>query len=146
MPPLSLDQFASKHNLTITKMTIDDVVSPYPRTIQLPQCPKCENYLFLYHPLYKRDPFISKKTTEGVLSEKVGKVEEWLMACWTLECEFYLVLKAAELAICPECNKHYAETYSLFDHMRFQCTTKAADRDTIIKAGAGEYLQELSLL
>ncbi len=146
MPPLSLEAFAKKHKLKITTMQIDEGVSKFPRVIRLPECPKCNNYLFLYNPLYKRDPFISSKITEGVLQEKVSEAQEWLMACWTLECDFFIELEAAELAICPECNKYYAEKYSLFDHMRFQCTKKAADRETIIKAGVGEYLQELSLL
>ena len=145
MPPLSLTDFAKKHNLEIADMTIDHVVSPFPRVIHLPQCPKCENYLFLYHPIDKRDPFIAAKVTEGILKDEVGEVEKWLMSCWTADCDFYLPIDQDDLAECPECNKKYSDLYTLYDHMRYQCTKEAADRDTIIKAGAGEYLQELSI-
>ena len=145
MQALTLTQFASKHTLEITTMTIDDVVSPYPRTIRLPQCPKCENYLFLYNPIYKRDPFIAAKVSEGVLSDKISEDEEWFMSCWTVDCEFYLPIDIDDLVECPLCYKKYADTYTLYDHMRFQCKKEAADRDMIIKAGAGQYLQELSI-
>jgi len=127
-------------------MQIDESVSKYPRVIRLPGCPKCGNYLFLYHPIRKRDPFIRAKVMEGVLKDKIFEHQEWFMSCWTPECDFFITLEKDDLAECPECNKYYAENYSLYDHMRYQCTKKAADRETIIKAGVGEYLQEMQIV
>ncbi|MCK5561762.1 MAG: hypothetical protein KAJ51_14270 [Thermoplasmata archaeon] len=124
-------------------MQIDDSISQYPRLIRLPECPACGNYLFLYHPIRKRDPFIASKVIEGVLKESVGEAQEWIVACWTTDCDFFLSIAQDDLAECPECKKRFAETYSLYDHMRFQCTKKAAARETIKKAGAGEYLGEM---
>jgi hypothetical protein len=146
MPPLSIDQFAKKHNLKITTMQIDDSISKFPRLIRLLECPDCGNYLFLYHPIRKRDPFISSKVIEGVLKDRVDEAQEWIVACWTADCDFFLAISQDDLAECPECKKRFPETYSLYDHMRFQCTKKAADRDTIKKAGAGEYLQEMQIV
>ena len=103
------------------------------------------NYLFLYNPIYKRYPFIAAKVSEGVLSDKISEDEEWFMSCWTVDCEFYLPIDIDDLVECPVCYKKYADTYTLYDHMRFQCKKEAADRDMIIKAGAGQYLQELSI-
>jgi hypothetical protein len=67
------------------------------------------------------------------------------MSCWSADCDFYLPIDKDDLVECPVCSKKYADTYTLYDHMRYQCTKEAADRDMIVKAGAGQYLQELSL-
>ena len=43
----SLEEFANKHGLKLKTLTIDKVVSPFPRKILLPECPKCKNTVFV---------------------------------------------------------------------------------------------------
>ena len=67
---LSLEDFAAKYGLKLKTMNIDEAVSPFPRKILLPECPKCKNNLFLSHPELKADPFIETKRESGVFGKK----------------------------------------------------------------------------
>lgn len=136
---LTLEEFVQKHGLKIRSMTIDESVSPYPRTILLPQCPKCSNNLFLSHPEYRPDPFIEAKRDDGVFGKKYPQNRKWIVACWTDECDFYITLLKSDLVQCPECNRYYMDIYSLYDHMRFQCTRKARTPEMLKKAGCDKY-------
>ena len=42
---LSIEEFARKHGLKLKNLTIEIVVSPYPRTILIPECPKCKRWI-----------------------------------------------------------------------------------------------------
>ena len=137
---LSLEEFAKKHKLKLKNMTIDEVVSPFPRTILLPECPKCKNNLFLSHPEIRPDPFIETKRDEGTFGTKYPNRRKWLVACWTADCNFYITLTKSDLVQCPVCKQYYMDLYSLYDHMRFQCTRAAGTPEMLKKAGADKYL------
>ena len=136
----SLEEFANKHGLKLKTLTIDKVVSPFPRKILLPECPKCKNNLFLSHPEFRPDPFIENKRVEGVFGSKYPKHRKWIVACWTAACDFYIVLTKKDLVQCPECKLYYMDQYSLYDHMRFQCTRAARTPEMLKKAGVDKYL------
>jgi hypothetical protein len=143
---LSIEEFTKKYGLKIKTMTIDKVVSAYPRTILLPECPKCKNNLFLTHPEYRPDPFIESKRDEGVFGVKFPKNRKWLVACWTVGCDFYIALRKSDLVQCPECNRYFMDLYSLYDHMRYQCTQRAREPQTLRKAGVDKYLGGLMVV
>jgi hypothetical protein len=143
---LSLEDFAKKHGLKLKTLKIDEVVSPFPRTIILPECPKCKNNLFLSHPEYRADPFIEAKRDDGVFGPKFPKRRKWLVSCWTVECDFYIALTKAELVQCPECKRHFMDNYSLYDHMRYQCTHRARTIDMLKKAGVDKYAAGLMVV
>jgi hypothetical protein len=143
---LSLDKFAKKYGLKLKSMTIDEAVSPYPRTIQLPECPKCKNNLFLSHPLHRPDPFIESKRNDGVYGSKYPHNRKWLVGCWTDGCDFYIALKLQDLVRCPECKMYYMDEYSLYDHMRYQCSRKARTPEMLRKAGVDRYLGGLMVI
>ena len=142
----SLEDFAQKFKVRIKSMKIDESVSPYPRTILLPQCPKCGSNLFLSHPTYRPDPFIEIKRREGMFGKKFPNNRRWLMSCWTYECDFYIALLQSDLVQCPECKRHFAEEYTLCDHMRFQCTRRAQSPEMLKKAGVDKYLGGLMIV
>jgi len=143
---LSLEEFARKHGLKLKNLTIEIVVSPYPRTILIPECPKCKNNLFLSHPEIRPDPFIERKRTEGIFGVKYPKNRRWIVACWTADCDFYIALTKKELVQCPECKRFYMDEYSLYDHMRFQCTRAARTEQMLKKAGVDKYLGGLMVV
>jgi len=142
---LTLEEFSEKHNLKIGVMHIDNVISPHERDINLPLCPKCGKYLFLYHKKEKADPFILSKCLFGILKDKKIKENRWVVTCWSEECDFFFLLPRKDIVKCPACKRHFMEYCSLYDHMRYQCTTEARTNDVIRKAGAGMYVQELLL-
>jgi len=143
---LSLEEFAKKYKLKLKSMTIDKVVSPYPRTILLPECPKCKNNLFLSHPMHRPDPFIEDKRTGGVFGVKYPKNRKWLVACWTDKCDFYVALKKSDLVQCPECKRYFLDKYSLYDHMSYQCTRNAKTYEQLKKAGVDKYKAGLMII
>lgn len=143
---LSLEEFAKKHGLGIKSLTIDEAVSPYPRTVLLPECPKCKNNLFLSHPEYRADPFIEKKRDAGIFGVKYPGNRKWLVACWTYNCDFHIALLKKDLVRCPECKQYYMDQYSLYDHMRFQCTRNARTPEMLKKAGVDKYLGGLMVV
>jgi hypothetical protein len=136
---LSLEAFAAKYGLKLKSMAIDEVVSPFPRTILLPECPKCQNNLFLSHPEHRPDPFIENKRDDGVFGTKYPKRRKWLVGCWTADCDFHIALKKSDLVQCPECKRHFMDQYSLYDHMRYQCTHEARTDEMLKKAGVEKY-------
>lgn len=142
----SLEELAEENGWEIGTMHIESVVSPFPRDIRIPLCPKCRNYLFLFHSEKKQDPFIGAKVIVGCLAEKNIKPRSWLATCWTEGCDYYLIFQEKDLAVCPECNRHFMEYYSLYDHMKFQCTDRAKENRMIRKAGAGMYIADLVAL
>ena len=143
MPPKTLEDFAKEHGLEVGKMTIERAVSPFPRDILLPKCPKCGNWLYLYHSQHRPDPFIGAKLLVGPMKEYDIKPGTWIAADWTDGCDFYIALDKYDLAECPVCHKRLMELYSLYDHMKFQCEEKARSDELIRKAGAGMYLAAL---
>jgi hypothetical protein len=143
---LSLEEFTKKHKLKLKNLTIDKVVSPFPRTILIPECPKCKNNLFLSHPEYRADPFIEAKREDGTFGTKYPHNRKWLVSCWTVECDFYIALTKKELIQCPECKLYYMDLYSLYDHMRFQCTRAARTPEMLKKAGVDKYLGGLMIV
>ncbi len=143
---LSIEKFAEKYNLKLKTLTIDEVVSPYPRTILIPECPKCKNNLFLSHPEYRGDPFIERKRMDGVFGAKYPKRRKWIVACWTSGCDFYIALTKKDLVQCPICKHYFMDEYSLYDHMRFQCTRKARTPEMLKKAGVDKYLGGLMVV
>ena len=140
---LSLEEFAKKHKLKLKNMTIDKVISQFPRTILIPECPKCNNNLFLSHPEYRPDPFIEVKRENGTFGTKYPHNRRWLVSCWTVDCDFYIALTKKDLVQCPECKQYYMDLYSLYDHMRFQCTRKAQEKESLVAAGCGMYIGDL---
>jgi len=136
---LSLEDFAAKYGLKLKTMYIDEAVSPFPRKILLPECPKCKNNLFLSHPEYKADPFIESKRESGIFGKKYPNNRKWLVACWTSECDFHIALRKADLVQCPECKRHFMDEYSLYDHMRYQCTRNASTLEMLKQAGVDHY-------
>jgi len=142
----SLEELAEKNGWEIGTMHIDNVVSPFPRDIRIPLCPKCGSYLFLFHSEKKQDPFIGAKVIAGILAERNIKPRSWIATCWTENCDYFLVFKQKDLATCPECNRYFMEYYSLYDHMKFQCTDRAKDNQLIRKAGADMYIADLVAL
>ena len=142
----TLDEFLKKFELKLKTMDIDETVSPFPRKILLPECPKCKNNLFLSHPIKKPDPFIESKREEGIFGEKLTKRNRWIIACWTANCDFVIPLKQKELLQCPECKQYYLNDYSLYDHMRFQCTDKAQSTEMLKKAGVEKYAGGLMVI
>ena len=143
---LSLEEFAIKYKLKLKNLTIDKVVSPYPRTILIPECPKCQNNLFLSHPEYRADPFIEAKRVDGTFGAKYPHNRKWLVSCWTIECDFHISLTKKDLVQCPECKRYYMDLYSLYDHMRFQCTRAAKTPEMLKKAGVDKYLDGLMIV
>jgi hypothetical protein len=143
---LTLEEFAEKYKLKLKSMTIDEVVSPFPRTILIPECPKCKNNIFLSHPEYRPDPFIESKRDEGVFGSKYPQNRKWLAACWTAECDFFIALRKSDLVQCPECKRYYLDMYSLYDHMRYQCTRAARTPKMLKKAGCDKYLGGLMVV
>jgi hypothetical protein len=143
---LSLEEFAKKHGLKLKSMAIDEAVSPYPRTILLPECPKCKNNLFLSHPEYRPDPFIEAKRDEGIFGKRYPNNRKWLVGCWTGDCGFHIRLLKSEIVQCPECKRYYMDLYSLYDHMRYQCTRKARTIDLLKKAGCDKYSAGLMVI
>ena len=143
---LSLEAFAKKYGLKLKSMQIDETVSPFPRVILLPECPKCGNNLFLTHPIYRRDPFIEAKRDDGVYKVKYPQRRKWLVGCWTNDCDFYIALTKKDLVQCPECKRYYLDEYSLYDHMRYQCTKKASSPEMLKKAGVDKYLGGLMVV
>ncbi len=143
---LPLDVFAKKYGLRIKSMNIDNSVSDFPRTILLPECPKCKNNLFLSHPTYRADPFIEHKRAAGVFGCKYPMHRRWLLACWTAVCDFFIALRIEDLVQCPECKKYFAEEYTLFDHMRYQCTSNARSIEMLKKAGVEKYMGGLMVV
>jgi hypothetical protein len=139
----TLQEFSKKYNLKIKLMDIDRAVSPYPRTILLTECPKCKNNLFLSHPMHRPDPFIELKREEGIYGVKYPKNRRWLVSCWTNNCDFYIALSVKDLAQCPECKQYFIDDYSLYDHMRFQCTRRARTLDMLKKANVDKYMGAL---
>jgi hypothetical protein len=136
---LSLEAFAKKYGLNLKSMNIDESVSPYPRKILLPECPKCKNNIFLSHPEQRADPFIETKREQGIFGSKYPKHRKWLAACWTSSCDFYLALKKTDLVQCPVCKRYYLDEYSLYDHMSYQCTKKARTIEMLKKVGVDKY-------
>jgi len=143
---LSLEKFTKKFGLKIKTLTIEESVSPYPRTVLLPECPKCKNNLFLSHPEYRPDPFIESKRNAGIFGTKFPKHRKWIVACWTFDCDFYIALLMKDLLQCPECNRYYLDEYSLYDHMRYQCTQKARTPEMLRKAGVDKYMGGLMVV
>ena len=143
---LSLEAFTKKHGIKTKQLTIDEAVSPYPRTILLPECPKCKNNLFLSHPEYRADPFIEAKRDDGIFGVKFPKNRKWLVACWTNDCDFYIPLVRSDLVQCPECKRYYMDEYSLYDHMRYQCTRKAKTPEMLKTAGVEKYMGGLMVV
>jgi ssDNA-binding Zn-finger/Zn-ribbon topoisomerase 1 len=139
----TLEEFMKKFEINYEQMDIEEGVSVYPRTILVPKCPECGGTLYLYHPEKKMDPFIGHKVTDGILQAKLGGETKWLATCWTNNCPFYAKFKEEELARCPECSRFALELFSLYDHMRFQCTKKAQEKETLEKAGVGMYISDL---
>jgi hypothetical protein len=82
----------------------------------------------------------------GILSDKGIAPRQWLGTCWTDNCDFHVDLDEKELVTCPECNRFFMEYYSLYDHMKFQCTAAAKDNKMIREAGAGMYIADLVAL
>lgn len=142
---LTLEEFAAKRQLKIGVMHIDNVVSPNARDIQLPLCPKCGKFLFLYHKKEKADPFILSKCMFGILKDKKIKDNKWVVTCWTEQCDYYLLVPRKDIVKCPECKRFFMDYYSLYDHMRYQCTQKAKLGDRIRAAGAGMYVKDMLL-
>jgi ribosomal protein S27AE len=142
----TLLEFLKNHGLNKKSLDIDESVSPFPRTIQLPECPKCGNNLFLSHPNYKPDPFIENKRQEGIYGAKYPKNRKWLVGCWTGNCNFSIPLTKNDLVQCPECKRHFMEDYSLYDHMRYQCTRSARSPEMLKKAGVERYLGGLMVI
>jgi len=140
---LTMEEFEKKFGIKYKQMDIDEGVSIYPRTILVPKCPECGGTLYLYHHQKKLDPFIAYKINDGVLKDHSISDEDWLVTCWTNNCEFLLKLSETELAKCPECGRFALELYSLYDHMRFQCTRKAQERETLKAAGCEMYIGDL---
>jgi len=132
--------------MEIGSMTIEAAVSDFPREIRIPVCPKCGHFIYLFHSERKPDPFIGAKVLLRVLAEKNIPPRTWLTTCWTDDCDFYLTFKEEDLAKCPECNLWFMEYYTLYDHMKFQCTETARDNNRIREAGAGMYISDLVAL
>ncbi len=143
--PITIEEFAARHGTGIGTMTIDPEVSKFPREIRIPACPRCKGSLYLSHPVHRNDMMIEAKRNDGPLKGKVPEDNKWLSSCWTAECDFFIALKLSDLVKCPECGRHCMEGYTLYDHMRYQCTGKAAHPDSIKKAGVGQYM-EVALL
>ena len=141
--PLTLEEFEKKYNIVYKQQDIEEGVSIYPRTILVPKCPDCGKTLYLYHPEKKLDPFITFKITDGILKNKLKGESKWIAACWTNNCEFFIEFPEEELARCPECSRYALELYSLYDHMRFQCTRNAQKREVLEEAGVGMYIGDL---
>ena len=138
---LTLEEFTKRYKLGIKQMYIEPGTSRFPRTILIPECPKCGNYLFLYNAELKPDPFIGVKVRARILENKIDNDEDqWLVTCWTDDCDFFIRLDENELARCPECNRYCMEKYALYDHMRFQCTRKAAAIESLRKVGVDMYI------
>jgi transposase len=140
---LTLEEFEEKYGIKFKQMDIEEGVSIYPRTILVPKCPECGGTLYLYHHEKKLDPFITHKLTAGILKDKVENKDHWLAACWTDNCEFAQEFNESELAKCTECSRFALELYSLYDHMRYQCTRNAQERETLVAAGCGMYIGDL---
>lgn len=140
---LTLEEFEKKYGIAFKQMEIEKGVSISPRTILVPKCPECGGTLYLYHPEKKTDPFIWYKVTDGVLKDKLIIISGWIATCWTDNCDFYLEFDEEELAQCPECKRFTLDLYSLYDHMRFQCSRKAQERETLQKAGCDMYIGDL---
>jgi hypothetical protein len=140
---LTLEEFEERFGIKYKQMDIEEGVSIYPRTILVPKCPECGSNLYLYHHEKKLDPFITHKLSDGILNDRVEDKTRWIAACWTENCEFFLVFDEADLAKCPECNRFALELYSLYDHMRFQCTRKAQEKESLVAAGCGMYIGSL---
>ena len=68
---------------------------------------------------------------------------EGLQYYCAITCDYFIEFDEAELAKCPECSRYALELYSLYDHMRYQCTRKAQDKETLIAAGCGMYIGDL---
>lgn len=143
---VSLEKFAEEYGLNLKTITIDETVSDNPRTILIPECPKCKNNLFLTHPEYRADPFIESKRNEGIFGVKYPGHRKWLVSCWTANCDFYIALIKKDLVQCPECKRYFLEEYSLYDHMRFQCTRNARTPEMLKSAGVDKYLGGLMVV
>jgi uncharacterized protein YbaR (Trm112 family) len=141
----TLEEFASKHKLKIGTMHIDNVVSHNERDIQLLTCPECGKFLFLYHKKEKADPFILAKVLFGILKDKKIKDTKWVVTCWTEDCGFHLIVPKKDIVKCPECKRFFLDYYSLYDHMRYQCTQNARLSERIRGAGAGMYVKDMLL-
>jgi hypothetical protein len=142
--PLTLEEFQKKYGINYKQMDIQEGVSIYPRTIMVPKCPECGGTLYLYHCEKKLDPFITYKVNEGVLKDSAcSEGPKWLATCWTNNCSYFVEFEEAELAHCPECKRYALELYSLYDHMKYQCTRNAQKRETLEAAGVGMYIGDL---
>lgn len=140
-PAMTLEEFSRRHGTGVGTMSIDPDVSPFPRTIKIPTCPKCEGYLFLSHPVHRADPNVEAKREAGPLEGKVPPERKWLAACWNAECDFFITFRLSELLKCPECGRRCMEGYTLYDHMAHQCTAAARDLEKIREAGVGRYIE-----
>lgn len=141
-PPISIEEFAEKHGTGIKTMTIEPGVSDHPREIRIPQCPQCGGPLFLSHPVHRPDMNIEAKREAGPLADKVMDNQLWLGSCWTAECDFFIAFRLSDLLQCPECGRHCMEGYTLYDHMRYQCTKKAARPESLRRAGVEKYMTD----
>lgn len=141
--PYTIEELSEKFKVELGTMHIDADVSRFERDVFLPKCPQCGNWLFLYNKTGKMDPFIQAKVEVGCLKEKELTDEDWIMTCWTEDCNFYIHLNEQDIVRCPECQRPCSDYYTLFDHMRAQCTKHAREDKTIRDAGAGMYLGNL---
>jgi hypothetical protein len=143
--PVSLVEFCARHGTGIMTMRIDADVSPFPRTIRIPSCPRCGGALYLSHRNFRADPNIEAKRQAGPIKDKVPPDNLWLSSCWTADCDFFIAFGEADLLACPECGRRCMEGYTLYDHMRYQCTDKASHPDSLRAAGVEDYM-EVALL
>ncbi|UCH88850.1 MAG: hypothetical protein JSV49_11515 [Thermoplasmata archaeon] len=141
--PLTMEEFQERYKVTYKNMEIEEGVSIYPRTILVPKCPECGSTIYLYHSEKKMDTFMGYKIKDGILKDQVTEEPQWLATCWTDNCPFVIILEENDLARCPECGRFALELYSLYDHMRFQCTRKAQEKETMKSAGVDRYFGDL---